>query len=252
MKQFFLLCLWAAVCTGTGYAQNGEVGNPPVYLDGDQDYNSPGQRLSDACVETYKPESEYEMTFLGFTYDYDFPEIAGVDSDGNLIFDVAACNYEELYRGDLLRLTVGTHCYEEPGNGEFTARTMVTKIELVEPGPLRRFHENNRKALDYSDDSQYVDRWDTRRLDAIDWFIAASGNKRLKKYMRRPGVLRTHFSDGPETEESGTLWFVAELTNDHNGRSEKIMELLIEINYYSFDTKYYLTDGSGGRRLLDI
>lgn len=228
------------------------VDNPPIYLDGDRDFRFPGDELYGNYKEAYAPDHEFTAVFDGFLYNYDYPTICVTLSDGESWEGPVAGNYEELYKGDLLRLTQGTYCYEEPGDGSFRAGTMVTDIEVVGPGPLRRFLEGNRKTMDYAGDSQYVDDYERRRLAAIDYYFAVGGDKCVGRYFRKPGVLRVVFHDIDNRDsESPNVCFLAEIYNEDGGKRQLLRKLVLEM-FGDFGVRYWLADEPGPWTLLDI
>ncbi len=234
------------------------VRNPAVYLGGDTDFAFPGYELYESYKENYYPEYSFEGVFKGFVYNYDYPEIIVVPSDGEQCSSLVAANYEELYRGDLIELTQGMHFYEEPGDGSYRAHHVTIDIELLKAGPLRRFMESNRKAIDYADDSEYTERWDANRIEAVDYYLAVGGDKQVARALRKPGVLRVFFSDfNPEAVgiDEYHKCFTAEIYNDdagagwdgvRSGELKPLRTLVLEL-YNDVEIRYWLAGDRGGK-----
>ncbi len=241
------------------------VDNPAVYLGDDTDFAFPGYDLYESYKENYYPDYSFEGIFKGFVYDYDYPGIIVVPTDGSeQCGSMVAANYEELYRGDLIELTQGMHFYEEPGDGSYRAHHVTVDIELMKAGPLRRFMESNRKAIDYADDSQWVEQWDYRRIESVEYYLAVGRDKQVARAMRTQGVLRVFFSDfNPEAVgiDEYHKCFTAEIYNDpdgtgwegvRSGELKPLRTLVLEL-YNDVEIRYWIVDDrDGSLTTLDI
>lgn len=122
------------------------VDNPPIYWEDDElSIVFPGYDLYESYKKEYAPEHTDTIVFIGFEYDYDYECLIGKTMDGGTYYQSVACNYEELYEGDLLEVTIGTHCYHEPGDNSYRAARRITDIKLIRPGRLRQFRDENQK-----------------------------------------------------------------------------------------------------------
>ncbi len=235
------------------------VNNPVIYFGDDTDFEFPGYDLYDSYKEAYEPPYTDTLRLVGFEYDYDYPVMVSAGADGDDCYNLVMCNYEELYRGDLVSATTSICFYQEPGEGEsYRARMAISDIELVDAGPLRRFMESNRKAIDYADDSQYADRWDARRIDAMNYYFAVTHDKRVARAMRRPGGMRVLFRDY-DTWLNDSVLFTAEIYDDGNGHGDGVdgwdgvkngelnpLRTLVLRMHGDFDVEYWLVNGRNG------
>lgn len=111
------------------------VDNPPIYLGDTTDFAFPGYELYESYKKAYQEPSIDTVRFTRLTYDYDYAELEGQRFGEETLFcGMIACNHEELNEGDLLRITTGIHCYQEPGDGSYRAAVMITEIKVIEPG----------------------------------------------------------------------------------------------------------------------
>lgn len=233
--------------------------NPPVYFGDTTDFVFPGYEFYEYYREAYEPPYCDTVRFASYTYDGgEYPVLCGRSPDGGQYYSPVGSGYRELFRGDLVRLTTEIHFYQEPGDDSYRAAMMVGDIQVIEPGKLRLFKESNKKEIVYHDTSQYSESWwDGRRPSGVDYFIAAGNDKRINKYLRKPGRLDIYFYDYEQREDDDPdiaerVCFLTEIYNDHDDKREEVCRIVMAMPYqeYDSDTLYYNYDKKTGKLTL--
>lgn len=228
---------------------NLHVNNPVVYFnDSVYNYYIPDGEFWYSYQEANVPSVTHTGRFNTFLYEGggEHYELSMETSGGMQYNCFVGCNFEQIHYGDLISITEGTTFYQEPGNGKYYARVMINDIQLLEPGDVSRFHENNRKEIEYHPNTELYTRetFEDRILDGIAYFLASTNHKPVKKSLKKQGKMDIYISDyQQENQETDTqkISLLTEIFNTHKGKTEKVCRFLMEMEMHSpEEIKYHI------------
>lgn len=183
------------------------------------------------------------VRFITYDDDYDYQQIIWEQS-GDL-YGMVTIEYRELYRGDIIIITMSDEELEIAGDGSIMKMKVVSEIELLEKGALSLFYEKNRDNIRYTFDKPENDN--REYIPALDYLLANIGGMsgrdliydpdvKVEVYLHEPaGEVTVEGEDPFENDMSVLQVDIAYITDDGEIFHDYVlMEPGFPVNYYLY------------------